>query len=289
MMHRCFLLPVLTVCIVSAHAQSTLSGFQDNAVREQLGFQPLIAGMLEPRIGLSRLIEERRLRLDIGNSVDILSFHPDAEAGENFSMGVDFFTWSSLRQSSNFHFPVDAVDYLFGINAKYVPEMNGEFRTAMRFRLSHISAHLVDGSTVQNEASGGSSKYIYSREFFEIIGAVTYRDVLRVYAGGQYIYHVDPSIFGKINVQWGLEATAKSWPLSWMNPYAAYDCRLIETNVFTAAHSLQTGVKFGSSRGPNLSVYVDFYAGISQQGIFTVIGGDLFRTSYWGPGLSIGF
>jgi hypothetical protein len=289
MIHRSLFFPVFAVFILTAHAQQPNTSLQIDPDQGRLNFQPLIASHLEPRLGLTRLIGERRLRLDIGNSVDLLAMHFHPGSDELLSIGADFFTWSSLRQTANFHFPVDAADYLFGINSAYQKKISDAYKTAFRFRWSHISAHLVDGSTVQNEASGGSSKYIYSREYFEIIGAVTYRDFLRVYAGGQYIYHVDPSIFGKINLQWGAEATAASYPTAFMNPYVAYDCRLIETNVFTTAHSLQAGIKFGSPRGSNVDIYLAFYSGISQQGIFTAIGGDWMKWSYWGPGFSIGF
>jgi hypothetical protein len=289
MIRTSLFLPIFAVFILTAHAQQTNSSREIDSDPGRLNFQPLIAGQFEPRLGLTRLVEERRLRLDIGNSVDIFTSHLRPELSERMTVGADFFTWSSLRQTANFHFPVDAVDYLFGMNSAYERNLNDKFSGALRIRWSHISAHLVDGSPVQNETSGGSSKYIYSREYFELIGALRYRDALRVYAGGQYIYHVDPSIFGKISLQWGVEAAAASFPVAWMNPYVAYDCRLIETNVFTTSHSLQAGIKFGSPRGSNLDIFLSFYHGISQQGIFTAVGGDWMRWSSWGPGFSIGF
>ncbi len=283
------LFPLFAVWIITAHAQQISPIPHDNPDQGRLLFQPLVASNTEPRLGLTRLVEERRLRLDIGNSVDLFTFYLHPEFEERVAIGADMFTWSSLRQTANFHFPVDAVDYLFGINAAYERNISDEFGAALRLRWSHISAHLVDGSTVQNEAYGSSSKYIYSREYFELIGAFTYRNILRVYAGGQYIYHIDPSIFGKMNLEWGAEATAASYPFPWLHPYVAYDCRLIETNVFTTSHSLQAGIKFGTLRGPNIDIFLAFYHGISQQGIFTALGGDWMRWSYWGPGVSIGF
>ena len=39
------------------------------------------------------------------------------------SFGADLFTYTLLRSQSDFHFPVDAVDYLFGVNFGYVENL----------------------------------------------------------------------------------------------------------------------------------------------------------------------
>ncbi|MBI2417716.1 MAG: hypothetical protein HYV28_07400 [Ignavibacteriales bacterium] len=82
------------------------------------------------------------IRLDIGNSRDIL--HYSAEKGVTYSFGADFFTYTKLRGENDFHFPVEAVDYLFGLNAGY-KKLTTHGSYGMRFRFSHISAHLADG------------------------------------------------------------------------------------------------------------------------------------------------
>jgi hypothetical protein len=277
-------LAALIACTVQAQQQSDFPQKQTTVGR--LIFNPLIANYLEPRVGLTRLVEEQRLRLDIGNSIDLFSFHSDPDHSERFAVGTDFFTWSSLRQSANFHFPVDAVDYLFGLNVSYLRILQDDRTISGRFRWSHISAHLVDGSYDKNEMTWRLSQLprVYSREFFELIAAVTYQDFLRVYGGGQYIYHIDPSSLGKAGFELGIELSSKAFAFPWLNPYIAYDCRFIEFGAFRSAHSVQAGAKLGFSTDAHINIYLAFYHGPSQHGEFYDA-----TWSYFGPGFNIEF
>ena len=49
----------------------------------------------------------------------------------------------ALEKEDNFRFPVDAVDYMFGLNFWFKTAVHGY--SFKRIRLSHISAHFVDG------------------------------------------------------------------------------------------------------------------------------------------------
>jgi hypothetical protein len=286
MMRVSFFLSLLVFAGFTTKSQERVIQQQDSAREGRLIFQPLIANFLEPRIGITRLVNEQRLRLDIGNSVDLITILPDSAGTYILALGADFFTWSSLRQTANFHFPVDAVDYLFGMNASYAGKLHDDLTLVGRFRWSHISAHLVDGSyeKASMEWRDGRLPRVYSREFFELIAAVRYRDILRLYAGGQFLYHVDPSSLGQLGLEWGMEVTSSSFLFSWMHPYFAYDCRLVETNVFSTEHSVQAGLLCGAKRGTNLNIFLAFYQGFSQHGEYYDV-----RWSYWGPGFSISF
>ena len=78
------------------------------------------------------------------------------------------FTYTLLRGETDFHFPVDAVDYLFGVNFGYKNnfEKNKEF--GARLRISHISAHFVDGHFDGSTGNwrDGQIPRVFSREFF---------------------------------------------------------------------------------------------------------------------------
>lgn len=251
----------------------------------RLLFPPLLAHHVEPRMGALKLNGEDRLRLDIGNAVDLWNFS-DAHSGSLFAVGADFFTWTSLRQDKDFHFPVDAVDYLFGINASWRMAVNEQLVAGARLRLSHISAHLVDGSYDKSTAAwrDGREPLVYSREFIDLIASLDIGDNLRCYAGGQYIYHIDPADLGKFGVQAGAEAVYRDVFTDGMHLYAAYDFRTIDVHAVTAAHALQAGVKFGQMRGTGLNVFVALYHGKSQHGEYH----DL-TWSYWGPGFNVDF
>jgi hypothetical protein len=251
----------------------------------RLLFPPLQAHHVEPRMGASKLNGEDRLRLDIGNAVDLWNFADD-QSGSLFAVGADFFTWTSLRQDKDFHFPVDAVDYLFGVNASWRMPLNDQLTAGARFRLSHISAHLVDGSYDKSTSSWreGREPLVYSREFFDLIASLDVGDNLRVYAGGQYVYHIDPADLGKLGVQAGVEASSVNVLAQGVHLYAAYDFRTIDIHAVTGAHAIQAGVKFGTWRGTGLNVFLTFYRGKSQHGEYH----DL-TWSYWGPGFTVDF
>lgn len=274
-----FCLAVFPATLISQPINNEASG------PDRLLFAPLIAYHVEPRVGISRLVEEGRLRLDIGNSIDLLHFK-GAYEGDQLTLGADFFTWTSLRQDAAFHFPVDAVDYLFGINTAYRHRLNASSSLSARLRLSHISAHLVDGSYDKSnrEWRDGEMPHVYSREFFDIILAYDYSDLLRLYGGGQYIYHIDPADLDKIALQAGIEVAWVDAMESDLHIYTAYDIRLLDSGTMRSAHGLQAGVKFGTWRGSGLNIFVAYYHGPSQHG-------EYFDRlwSYWGPGLNVDF
>jgi hypothetical protein len=276
------LFTVLSLLVLSATA---FSQQPDGHPAGRLLFPPLLAHHVEPRMGALKLNGEDRLRLDIGNAVDLWNFSCE-QSGSLFAVGADFFTWTSLRQDADFHFPVDAVDYLFGINASWRMPLNEQLTAGARLRLSHISAHLADGSYDKRTASwrDGREPLVYSREFFDLIGALEVGDYLRVYAGGQYIYHIDPAELGTLGAQAGVEASYINALAQDLHLYAAYDFRTIDVHTVSAAHALQAGVKFGTWRGTGLNVFLTVYHGKSQHGEYH----DL-TWSYWGPGFTVDF
>lgn len=254
-------------------------------LRHSLLFTPLRASHLEPRMALTRLVELQRLRLDIGNSVDVVVFPLGGEAGE-MAVGADAFTWTSLRQADDFHFPVDAVDYLFGINASWRWAPDGRPVLSARLRFSHISAHLVDGSYDKASSAwrDGQLPRVYSREFLEPIVALQWGDVLRVYAGGQYLTHVDPPTIGRWVFQAGCEAAAVALWTDALHAYAAFDYKRSSVGYGVDNFSLQAGVKCGDWRRAGVNLYVAWYDGYSQHGEYYDQ-----HWSYWGPGLSVEF
>ncbi len=131
-------------------------------------FKPLIANTFEPRVGLIRNISTNRLRLDIGNSVDLVQYRYENQK-QLLTIGSDFFTYTMLVGERDFHFPVIAVDYLFGFNANFKDTLECGVLSS-RVRLSHISAHFVDGHFDNTAAAwkDGRNPRVYSREFFDL-------------------------------------------------------------------------------------------------------------------------
>ncbi|MEG8946058.1 DUF1207 domain-containing protein [Rosettibacter firmus] len=239
-------------------SQKTIEIFPD-----KLNIQPLTANILEPKLGFLFQLSKNELRLDIGNSMDIIQF----QNGETtYSLGADLFTYSLLRSEKNFHFPVDAIDYLFGLNFGYTKKMR-EDKFGVRFRLSHISAHFVDGhyDGSNNKWRDNLNPRVYSREFIEIVPFYSFNS-LRVYAGFTYIFHVDPDYIKKDNYQLGFDYFIKK--ISWnnLNPFIAYDLKIIHINNYSTNHSFSAGIKFGKPFEKGLSAYLNFYSGKNVHG-----------------------
>ncbi|MFA8343016.1 MAG: DUF1207 domain-containing protein [Rhodothermaceae bacterium] len=260
-MKRIAALILFFTLLVNAQTKSEL--FPDN-----LTIQPFTANMLEPKLGFVFQTSKSELRLDIGSSMDIYRKQVD---NLTYSFGADLFTYTLLRSEDDFHFPVDAVDYLFGVNVgiKYQsPDKNCFIdEIGARFRLSHISAHMVDGHLDPSPDKiwiDNQEPRVYSREFFELMPYVRIND-LRLYLGFTYIYHVDPGHIGKENYQVGFDYFYKGIS-DYVTPFIAYDLKLINIDKYTANNSINAGIKFGKPNGKGFSVYYHYYSGKSVHG-----------------------
>jgi hypothetical protein len=171
-----------------------------------------------------------------------------------------------LRKENNFHFPVEAVDYLFGLNIGYKRVMHN-FSFGARVRLSHISAHLVDGNynKTLNGWRDGHYPRVYSREFIEALAYVKYKR-LRVYGGITYLYHVDPAEIKKDNYQIGFDYYLNKFFGRNIAPFIGYDLKLVHLSEYTGNNSFTAGVKFGKIEGKGLSITFNYYSGYSIHG-----------------------
>ena len=228
-----------------------------------LNIKPFVANILEPRVGVMFMSGKNNLRLDIGNSKDFIRY---TDGEKIYSFGGDFFTYTKLRGEKDFHFPVDAVDYLFGLNGGIkIKNVNSEY--GMRVRLSHISAHFVDGhfDTYSNEWRNGRTPRVYSREFVELTPFYSTND-FRFYVGYDYLFHVVPKTIGKNIFQFGGE---KFFTVSFSDclfPFIAYDLRLTKIEKYSGTNSLSVGVKVGNKNNGGISFMIDYFSGNNIHG-----------------------
>ncbi len=233
-------------------------------------FRPLIAPTIEPRVGVFKMTEGNTLRLDIGNSIDLIGYTPEEEKSPILTLGADFFTFTRIESEGGFHFPVDAVDYLFGINANTVYR-TPERSYAARLRISHISAHLVDGhyDGMAQEWKNGQSPRVYSREFFDLVGTTEFTSItfpIRLYVGVQYLYHVDPRGLPRTSGQIGAEISSGSTISSSVTSYAATDFRILKISATTIQTTIQAGIKFGKYQGRGINLFFTYFNGMSIHG-----------------------
>ncbi len=254
---RTFLVTLLVVVITSInYSQSKSEWFPSG-----LNIRPFTANFLEPRAGSSYLLSERNMRLDIGTSSDVYRKNWD---NKEFSVGADLFTYTRLRSEKNFRFPVETIDYFFGVNSGYkITEGNKQY--GFRFRLSHISAHLVDGRYMYPGWRDGRLPFVYSREFVELFPFYQI-DRLRFYAGLTYIFHVVPTDIGNDIYQAGFDYYAKPFFNGTVTPFIADDFKITSIGSYFGNNILVAGLKFGRWDRPGFSIRLSYYSGKSIHG-----------------------
>ena len=226
--------------------------------------KPFTANTLKPKLGFEFKTSQNELSLNIGNSLDIL--HRKLNQKSTFSFGAELFTYTLLRSQSSFHFPVDAVDYLFGFTFGYKHKCE-KTELGARLRISHISAHFVDGhfDHGNDEWRDGRNPKVYSREFFELMPFYKIED-LRMYFGFTYIFSIDPTNIGQDQYQLGFDYFATNLISNHLTPYIAYDFRLININGYSGNNNIEAGIKYGYSDGKGVSVYLKYFSGYNIHG-----------------------
>ena len=240
----------------SLSAQSSKTWFPSD-----INIQPFTANFIEPKAGFAFEMGGKKIRLDISRSQDILHIDKD---NSTLSFGIDLFTFTRLRAESEFHFPVEAIDYLFGINSGYkITNDNTEY--GLRLRISHISAHFVDGQYDYklNFWRNGRTATVYTREFVELFPYYRY-DGLRVYAGLTYLFHRKPLDIGREIYQTGFDYYYTKF--DHIYPYVAYDFKLEKINKFSGSNILTAGIKFGDYESRGLSISISYLSGKSVHG-----------------------
>jgi len=237
-------------------------------------FNPLPADPMEPQVSVMPWVGKRFLNLNIGTTADLYQSH-----SKKFAIGVDFGTWSLLRESDNFKFPVDAVTYLFGLNTSWKEKISNETlpfdEFSGRVRLSHISAHFEDGHYEPDgsgwipEPGGPNIPFTYSREFMDLVLALS-APGHRVYAGYQYIYHTIPEGINPNSFHAGAELSTPG------NTYLAADVKLLpvwqsslqETRGYRGTWNLQAGMRLNAIGLEKVRVACNYFSGMSMQGMY---------------------
>jgi hypothetical protein len=228
---------------------------------DELLFKPLTANVFEPRVGALYQFQDKKLRLDIGTSIDLFDFKHNES--NQFRLGTDFFTFTRLRSEGNFKFPVETSDYFFGVNATTAGMIDGTKYFA-RLRVAHISSHMVDG--LAHDSILSSLPFIYSREFVDLTGAVPIGD-LRFYLGLTYVFSKLPKITNAFVPECGFDA---NYAINGrMDFVGGYDFKLTGyDNKYFGVHSAQAGILFKTSGNLGLMIDMSIYEGKSMHGMF---------------------
>jgi hypothetical protein len=238
--------------------------WQNELFPSDLNIQPFTANILEPKAGFLISTDNNKLRLDISTSRDIVHW---IDKNSTISIGTDVFTFTRLRSNDDFKFPVETIDYLFGINAGYKKQVNGNEEYGIRFRLSHISTHLVDGQydAQSQKWREGRNPFVYSKEFIELFPYYRFQN-LRTYIGFTYIFHIIPGELKKVNLQVGFDYFAPQFGTDCLTPFIAYDFKLNGDTKFVGNNIISVGIKLGNWKQKGLSFYYSYISGKSIHG-----------------------
>ncbi len=242
-------------------------------------FKPYAANPYEGRVGVMGQLEVKKLRLDIGNSIDLMRFAQDSIV---FSIGADFFTFSRLRSEGNLKFPVETADYYFGLNAAVVFPKQFDWTPSARLRYAHISSHLIDGLADSVGHFNGNLPFVYSREFIDATFALE-KNGLRFYCGLNYVYARLPRSASPIIPQLGFDMR---YPISKIFEFqGGLDEKIAGVDgIFLPMHAAQVGVLLKTSPQRGISANLYYFSGRSIHGMFF-----LERDEYVAAGFQIQF
>ncbi len=231
----------------------------------KLNIKPYTANILEARDGFSYLFGEQKIRLDAGLSSDVYQVQ---NGNSTLSFGADVFTFTRLRSENNFRFPVETIDYFFGFNSGY-KIVNGNNEYGFRIRLSHISAHLVDGSyDGQNSVwRNGRVPFVYSREFIEALPFYSINS-FRVYGGFTYLFHRIPDTIGRGIYELGFDYYLRNYVSESITPFLADDFKISQIDKYFGNNVFNAGIKFGHYDGKGFSLIFSYISGKSIHGLF---------------------
>jgi hypothetical protein len=228
---------------------------------EGLLFKPLTANTFEPRVGSLYEFQAKKLRLDIGASVDLYELYK--KDSTEIRLGTDFFTYTRLRSVGKMKFPVETSDYFFGINSSMKTKIFNE-DVFVRLRLAHISSHLVDGFS--KDGTFNKMPYVYSREFVDIAIA---RDIknFRPYIGGIFVFSTIPKNVNVFNPQIGFDYHHPVF--NFLDITCGYDFKLTGTdNIYNGSNSFQAGMLLKTNGNFGVGINYYYYAGKSIHGLF---------------------
>jgi hypothetical protein len=239
-------------------------------------FTPLIADPRETRIAYLLHTADDAFSLDIGTTFDLVQLELKSveKPATLFGFGADAGVASRLRRASSFKFPVETADYLFGVNWSVKTPITPTTFFSARLRLSHISAHFVDGhfDTDTQFWRNGIEPFVYSREFFNLVCAVG-THYGRAYLGYEFNFNLLP-VRNRHAFQSGLEGFYPVWKNLFL--YAAVDFRIEpiyrpaqrESNGFGGRTTVQAGLKFNAFGKRGFRLMYSYQDGLDFRGMY---------------------
>ena len=233
-----------------------------------LNFMPLKANNQEARLGLLYYTSTTNLKVDIGNTVDLLSFE-SSDSKTRITAGIEFMTYAFSKSYAGKRLQISAVDGFFGGNFSYSSQFE-KSKLLARFRIIHNSAHLVDGSYDADKDVwiDGKEPIPFTKDFWELTVAHQLQSenyLLKYYGGLSYAALVRPDELKKYNFNFGFEfAVPNIFGTVFSNDaniFLADHFYLDGTAKYSGSNQLMVGMKFGSWNKKGIVIYASYYSG----------------------------
>lgn len=233
-----------------------------------LCFMPLKANNQEARLGLLYYTSTTNLKVDIGNSVDLLEFEI-IEEKIKIRAGIEFMAYAFSKSYAGQRLQISAVDGFFGGNVSFSKKLDSS-KLLARFRIIHNSAHLVDGSydTGNNLWIDNREPIAFTKDFGEITIAhqISFDAVILKYYGGlSYATLIRPDELKRYNYHLGFEIAAPNCIgkvfENDLNLFVAEHFFLDGTEKYFGNQQVMVGGKIGKWDEKGIVMYASYYSG----------------------------
>jgi hypothetical protein len=240
-----------------------LSEWQAGVFPGDMLFKPLIADPRWPHFGASwqHYIGDRQFKdlaaVSFGES---FAFYRDRIGSAWWEVGLHAGVFSIFDIDSS-SFDLVNADYLVGIPLTLRYQ---DFST--QFRVYHQSSHLGDEFLLRTRTNRINVSY----EAIDLKLSYEIADVVRLYAGGGYLFDQTPSNLDQFSAQYGIELTSP-WPsrASRWRPIAAVDVKQHEENDWSADISARAGIEIdGVLLTRKVQILLEYFSGHSPNGQF---------------------
>ena len=226
-------------------------------------FKPLVADPRWPHFAAAwqHYFGDKQLQ-DVGavSFGESFSFYRDRIGGAWWEIGLHAGVFSVFDLNAESADLVNA-DYMVGLPLT----LRYEDFTAM-FRIFHQSSHLGDEFLLRTRTNRINLSY----ESIDLKLSYEFGDLLRLYAGGGYLFHQTPSNIDPFSVQYGIEFRSP-WPerTSRWRPLVAVDVQHREENGWSADVSARAGIEIdGVLLTRKLQLLLEYFNGHSPNGQF---------------------
>ncbi len=233
---------------------------------EQLNYLTSKANFDEPRFGINYLVKTNDLKVDIGNSMDVVGITFDEYYA---TLGIDFFAFALATSFSGNRLQIDALDGFFGGSGVISRKIEND-KMQVRLRILHNSAHFVDGHWEFSTQSwmNNDVPIPYTRDFGELTFAYNFGfsdENLKLYSSLSYSSLVRPNSIKKWLGNSGFEWNSKINNLHLfdedLNYYISSHFFLDSTDKYNFNTNSQVGIKIGNWWQKGVAFYLNYYKG----------------------------